>query len=260
MELIEFKAGNKNEIRQSLANYCQVSIDMLSDNDIKKIYEKYSSEHHGISDALWEIFHSDIPRIKPAKFRAYHYHRTGSNGEKEWFKKGILNKGFGIIEFIHNLNKFYKINLLEFEDYLANGNNEFHERANEGSNYGPYAFISRKYAKKNNDYNLPEVIQRAYFGEKSDAIKEEIRSKIKPTLVEFWFDYSIDSHLDSYIRTYCGMLLGEDFSCCSFEPGAVVPYENIERVTEVLIKKKSLCSKPQKIKSNVEVRFTVIPE
>ena len=234
--IVEFRAGSKQEIRQSLINYCQVPMEELNKSNIIDVYEKYRGECKGISNALWMNFHGKAFKIRPTKLRAWHYHKTGSNGSMEWFQKGLLNKSLGIKEFINNLYKYYDFDISEFRSRLIQ-NNDYHHTlwANDGPEYGPYSFVSRGYATESDQYNLPEVIERILPSKLIGALRE----KLKPTLVEFWFDYSINDALDNYIRTYCEMFLGEseDYKYSPFEPNCIIPYENIDDVKIVGSKK-----------------------
>lgn len=234
---IEFRGGNHQEIRQSLANFCKVPIKEINKNNIKFIYKRYKDECYGISDALWTNFHGNFKNNKTSKLRAWHYHKTGSNGEIEWFQEGLLNKSLGIIAYIDKLHRFCGIDLSNFKTKLIRNNDEHHKNiwVNEGPEYGPYSYISRKYAAKSDQYNLPEVIERVL----PTDILEFIRHKIKPTIVEFWYDYSTLDTLDKYVRTYCEMFLdeSEDYIYSPREPNNIIPFKNIENVKIVRVKR-----------------------
>ena len=254
IELIEFKAGNNQEIRQSLASFCKVSISEINKVNIKEIYEKYKIEYHGISEALWEKFNSGVPATKSHKLRALHYHKTCSNGTKEWFQEGLKNGDQGVKKFIYNLKHYCNIDLSGIEGQIINSNNIKHEQINEGVNYGPYSFICRKSAMKDKCYNLPETI-----GDNCGVeLLNSIRNVLKPTVVEFWFDYPTSYALDKYIRAYCGMFLNEDFLYSPLEPRVVVPYENIDTIKIVPLRRKALRHKLKKFKSNVDICFTMV--
>ncbi|WP_151805457.1 hypothetical protein [Acinetobacter junii] len=253
IELIEFKAGNSQEIKQSIANFCQVSIREINRVNIKEIYEKYRIEYHGISDALWEKFNEGAPLSKSDNLRAIHYHKTRSNGTKEWFQDGLKNGDLGVKNFIYNLNHYCDIDLTELEGQIINSNNKKHEQANEGINYGPYSFICRKSAMKDECYNLPETI-----GDNCGVeLLNNIRNALKPTVVEFWFDYPTSCALDKYLRAYCGMFLYGEFPYSPLEPRMIVPYENIKHVKIVRVRRKPLRNKLKEFKMNVDIRFTM---
>lgn len=253
IELIEFKAGNNQEIRQSIANFCQVSIREINKVNIKEIYEKYRIKCHGISDALWEKFNREVPATKSLKLRAVHYHKTCSNGKKEWFQEGLKDGDLGIKSFIYNLKHYCDIDLSEIEGQIINSNNQKHDEINEAINYGPYSFICRKSAMKDECYNIPEII-----GDNCGVeLLNSISNALKPTIVEFWFDYPTSCALDEYIRAYCGMFLNEDFLYSPLEPRMAVPYENIKIVKTIPVRRKPLRNKPKKFKYNVDIRFTM---
>lgn len=228
---IILKAGSTEEITQSLANYCQIPTTQIKEKDIQEIYEQYSNENSGLADALWEKFNRNTLRTKHSQFRLYHYHRTSSNGNKEWFAKGVLNKDLGIKEFINNLNIFCGINLHEFEEKIRSNNNKKHSinQANDGDEYGPYSFISMEYAEENSGYDIPEILTDSSLGEDRDEIFRKIKETLKPVIVVFWFDYLIKD-LDKCLAAYCEMFLNYSCEYRSFEPNSIVPFENIESV------------------------------
>lgn len=228
---IIFKAGSTKEITESLANYCQIPITQIKEKDIQEIYEKYSIENSGLADALWEKFNGNTLRTKHSQFRLYHYHRTSSNNNKEWFAKGILNKDLGIKEFINNLKIFCDIDLYKYEEKIRSNNNTKHSisQANDGDEYGPYSFISMEYAEENSGYDIPEILTQSYFGEDRDEIFRKIKETLKPVIVVYWFDYLIKD-LDKCLAAYCEMFLNYSCEYRSFEPNSIVPFENIESV------------------------------
>lgn len=231
--LIEFKAGNKREIRQSLANYCHVSIEEINKINIKEIYGKYESDYQGISNALWVKFNPEKQRQLPYTFKVYRYHKTGSNGQKIWFSKGLLAKDHGIRAFISNLNEFYNLDFSKFEERLAT---KCLEKNKLDEDDGPYAFMCYKYAHDHSGFNAAEVLEDVPCDEmvKLRYLAEE---HLLPTVLIFWVDLHIEQ-LDSYLYCYCKMFLGLDCEYTSIAINKDIPFNNIESI-KILSKAKN---------------------
>lgn len=223
MELIEFKAGNKHEIRQSLANYCQVPIGRINRNSIKEIYEKYKNECHGISDALWKKFNPYTPRETQSTFKVYRYHKTGTNGQKEWFSKGLLGQDRGIRNYIRNLYKFYDLDFSKFEERLAS---ECIEKNILDKDDGPYAFMCYKNAEEHHGFNASEVLEDVRCDEMF-KLRRLAEAHLLPTVVIFWVQLPIEQ-LDAYLLCYCEMLLEIHSEYSSLAINKDIPFENIE--------------------------------
>lgn len=225
VRLIELRAGNKREIRQSLANYCQVSIEEINKINIKEIYEKFKSDYQGISNALWKKFNPKKQRQLPYTFKVYRYHKTGSNGQKKWFSKGLLAKDHGIRSFIYNLNEFYNLNFSKFEERLAA---KCLEKNKLDEDDGPYAFMCYIYAKDHSGFNAAEVLEDVPCDEmvKLRYLAEE---HLLPTILIFWVDLPIEQ-LDNYLFYYCKMFLGLDCTYTSLAINKDIPFNNIESI------------------------------
>lgn len=226
VELIEFRAGNKKEIRQSLANYCQVSIQEIEKDNIQEIYDRYCVHPYaGISNALWKKFNPQKQREIPLTFKVYRYHKTGTNGKKEWFLEGLLGQDRGIRNYIKNLYKFYNIDLFKFEERLIYESAKKNELDDDD---GPYAFMSYKYAKDHSGFNTAEVLEDVLCDEmvKLRCLAEE---RLLPTVLIFWVDLPIEQ-LDKYLLYYCKMFLGLDCACASVAINKDIPFNNIESI------------------------------
>lgn len=224
---ITLKAGSRKEVIHSLANFCNVPFDRIKNAHIKEIYQKYSTHpYYGISQALWQKYNPNTQRENPSTFKAYRYHNTGSNGQIEWFSKGLQTKDYGIREFIYNLKKFYNLDLSEFEEKLASKCLEKNRIDNDD---GPFAFISYDFAEGINGFDIPEVFTD-FKCEQLNKLLIQAQENLLATTVEFWYHSPMEM-LDRYIRAYCSIILGDgDFEVASFEINQTIPFENIVSV------------------------------
>lgn len=221
---IVFKANNRDEVIQSLANYFRVPVCYINEENLKDVYQKGVQ---GISDVIWEMFHLNKKRDRPNTFKAYGYHKTKSNKKKSWFSKGLLSKDDGIRNFIINLESFYNIDLSKFEEKLADKCREKNKIDNDD---GPYGFIFYEYAKRHYGFKVPEVFTDFSSCDELQNLVQQAENILYPTIVVFWYRPNIE-YLDKYIHAYCSIILdNNEYEYASFDRYEDIPFEQITEV------------------------------
>ncbi|HCG3441156.1 TPA: hypothetical protein NJU61_001493 [Acinetobacter baumannii] len=230
-EVFVFSFDNDEDALNTLAKYHQTTIENIRSKwkTLKKLYKEYQT-HRNESNFLFAISYflgPDPLNISGSFFRIFFYHRTGSNGTKSWFSRGLLNSREGISSFVSNINSLFPhLNFQEYESAMLGKDTQKHM----SQIVGPFAFYRKKDAMENSYQrsflNLPEIL---YDVANNDKVYSYLLKELEPTVVKFWVEKSID-YLESYIISYWELLLGNDERSTDVGRGNNIPSENIVEI------------------------------
>ncbi|HFX6333886.1 hypothetical protein [Acinetobacter nosocomialis] len=240
--LFVFSFDNDEDALTTLANYYQTTKEHIYSKleILKELYREYQDSNNQTLFLLAIIYclDSEPLDIKSPTFKVYFYHRTGSDGTKEWFSKGLLNSKDGIVNFVANIHSQYpELDILDYENLMLARDSQKHGYfySSIGSkSLGPFGFFRKEDASALTEQraflNLPEIF---YDVAHSYPIYNYLIEKLHPTVVKFWIEKPID-YIDHFLLTYWICILDK-----SREPGIDVgrgqniPFENIVEVIKL---------------------------
>lgn len=230
-ELFIFSYDDDEDALNTLARYYQTTKEHIRSKwrKLKKLYREYQKSQHQTYFLLGIIacLGSDPLDISNPVFKIFFYHRTGSDGTKEWFSNGLLNSRDGISSFVLNVHTLYpELNFHEYESAMLGKDTQKHM----SKIVGPFAFYRKKDAIKNSYQrsflNLPEVL---FDVANNEEVYNFLLTELNPTVVKFWVEKPTD-YLESYISTYWDMLLGDCERSTDVGRGKNIPSENIVEI------------------------------
>lgn len=208
-EIFVFSYDNDEDVLNTLAKYHQTTNENIFAKweTLKQLYAEYhESQNQALFlMAIYGCLSTQPLNLKGSTFKIFFYHRTGSNGTKAWFSKGLLNSRDGISSFVSNIDSLYpELNFKEYEGALLGKDSQKHM----SKVVGPFAFFRKKDAIENSYQrsflNLPEVL---FDVAKGEQIYDFLLRELKPTVVKFWVEKPLE-YLDYYIVAYWELLLG----------------------------------------------------
>ena len=237
--LFVFSFDNDEDALNTLTNYYQTTKKHIYSKleILKELYSEYQNSNNQtlFLFAIKCCLNSGPLDIKSDRFKVYFYHRTGSDGTKEWFSKGLLNSKDGIASFVSNIHSAHpNLGIIDYENAMLAQDTQKHGyfyRKFGSKSLGPFAFYCKEDAcaltEQRSFLDLPEIF---YDVARGTQIYDDLRTKLHPTVVKFWIEKPID-YFDYFLLIYWSCILDENY-----EPGADVgrgqniPFENIDVV------------------------------
>ncbi|HCA5350547.1 TPA: hypothetical protein ACKEYL_001454 [Acinetobacter baumannii] len=241
-DVFVFSFDNDEDAFNTLAKYYQTTKEYICSNlkTIKKLYRDYQESNNStlFLIAIMDCLKSKPLDIKSDTFKVYFYHRTGSDGTKEWFSKGLLNSKEGIVNFIANIHSQYpELGILDYESPMLAKDTQKHGPLYYSigtTSLGPFGFFRKEDAcaltEQRSFLDLPEIFYDVAHG---SSIYSELIDKLHPTVVKFWVEIPTNN-INDYLLTYWMCLLdkniepGEDVG-----QGQNIPFENIVEVIKL---------------------------
>ncbi|EKU38753.1 hypothetical protein [Acinetobacter sp. WC-141] len=241
-ELFIFSYDDDEDALNTLARYYQTTKEHIRSKwrKLKIVYREYQESHHQTYFLMGIIacLGSDPLDISNPVFKIFFYHRTGSDGTKEWFSKGLLNSKDGIVNFVANIHSQYPdLGISDYESQMLAKDSQKHGPlyySTGTTSLGPFGFYRKEDAcaltEQRSFLNLSEIF---YDVAHNSPIYSDLIEKLHPTVVKFWVEKPT-KYIDHYLLTYWMCLLDK-----SIEPGDDVgrgqniPFENIEEVIKL---------------------------
>ncbi|WP_445406014.1 hypothetical protein [Acinetobacter pittii] len=245
-ELFIFSYDDDEDALNTLAKYHQTTKKNIRSKwrKLRRFYGEYQKFHNqnNFLRAITACLGSKPLDISNSVFRIFFYHRTGSDGTKEWFSRGLLNSREGIVNFVANVHSLFpELGILDYENQMLVQDFQKHGflyNSIGSTSLGPFGFFRKKDAcaltEQRSFLNLPEIF---YDVAHKSSIYSELIDKLHPTVVKFWVEKPTND-IDHYLLTYWMCLLdkniepGDDVGC-----GQNIPFENI---VDVIILSKSI--------------------
>lgn len=238
-DVFVFSFDNDEDALNTLAKYYQTTKEHIVSKlkILKKLYREYQNSNNStlFLMAIIGCLKSEPLDLKSNRFKVYFYHRTGSDGTKEWFSKGLLNSKEGIASFVSNIHSIYpNLGIRDYENAMLAQDTQKHGylyREIGSKSLGPFAFYCKEDACALTDqrsfFDLPEIFYDVANGRQ---IYDDLIIKLHPTVVKFWVEKPID-YFDYFLLIYWSCILDKNF-----EPGADVgrgqniPFKNIDEI------------------------------
>lgn len=250
MNIYKFSYDSKQDALNSLANYYQISVDILRSKlsdifnymnnlDTQGFYQEYMDNGMMLLHIRY-LLNPDLNEIQDSIVRISFYHRCTSNGKYDWFCKGILNSFDGIDEFINQINKLFPESISNeqksiIKRLLQIRHNDEYFNCNQVKYSGAYGFYRLEDATNTLDcnYDFPEIIQN--FLKEDGHLKKELEKVLKISVVKVYVERKLDE-IDRILSIYWTLLFGENNGIYStttsddFGRGKTIPFENIQHI------------------------------
>ncbi len=240
MHIYKFSYDSRQDALNSLANYYQISVDILRSKlsdifnymnnlDTQGFYQEYMDNGMMLVEIMY-LLNPNLRITDDLKIRISFYHRCITNGQQSWFEDGLLNSVDGIASFMHKVTalvpeiKNMNIRIESLQNIIREKG--FNEEKSEID--GINGFYRLKDAKSSIGFDIPEVFDKYDY----HKIKALILSVLKPTVVKFYVERKANK-LDHILKNYWDLVLDDKAvtkSGANAGRGKTIPSSQIEKI------------------------------